>query len=1042
MLRGLLELSIRLRGVVIALACVVVGYGLYVAAHAKLDVFPEFAPPQVVIQTEAPGLSPEEVEALVTRPVENAVNGAGDLASIRSQSIQGLSVVTTVFRDGTDIFRARQMVSERLVEAAGQIPQGVGAPTMAPLTSATSVILVLGLTSEQRSPMELRTFADWTLRPRLLGVPGVAKAAIFGGEVRQLQVQVRPERLLAYDLALDDVRAATRRSTGVRGAGFVDTNTQRIVLRTEGQSLTPEELGEVVLGHSGGTSLRLKDVADVREAAEPKLGDAAILGRPGVILVVSSQFGANTVEVTEAVERALAEMRPAILAEGITLHAALFRPANFIATAIHNVNVSLLLGGLLVAAVLFLFLYNVRTAFISLTAIPLSLLVAVIILDRLGATLNTLTLGGLAIAIGEVVDDAIIDVENIFRRLRENRVRASPRSAFAVVLDASLEVRSAVIYATFVVALVFLPVLTMSGIPGRLFAPLGIAYILATLASLAVALTVTPALALVLLSKGPGEAAAPPFVAGLKARYGRLLERLTARPELVVRPVVALSVAAAATLPFFGGAFLPEFREGHFIVHMSALPGTSIQESLRIGREVTRELLANPHIRSVAQRVGRAEKSDDTWGTHYSEFNVDLQPLGGEEAEFVQSEIRDALARFPGVYFAIKPFLTERIEETISGVTAQLVIKIFGDGLDVIDRKAREVAQVVSGIAGAVDVQVESPPGAPQLVVRLRPERLRQLGFQPVEILEPIESAYQGSVVAQTYEANRVFDVAVILDPASRTDPESVGALMLRSSDGSWLPIRELAEVYATSGRYAVLHDGARRRQAVTCNVTGRDLASFVAEVREMVGTAVVFPAGVYPVFTGAAEAQAEARREILLYAVIAGVGIVLLLAIVFGNLANLLLVLANLPFALVGGVLAVFLSGGWLSLGSLVGFVTLFGITTRNSIMMVSHFEHLVAVEGMTWGAAAALRGASERIVPILMTALVTALGLLPLAIGSGTPGREIEGPMAIVILGGLATSTALNLLVLPSLALRYGRFETRVTGLGDDDPTRRYRP
>ncbi|HYM13474.1 MAG TPA: efflux RND transporter permease subunit [Bryobacterales bacterium] len=1025
MLRGLVASSLRFRGVVIALACVAIGYGLYVTQHARYDVYPEFAPPQVVIQTEAPGLSPEEVEELVTRPVESAVNGVGSLESLRSESIQGLSVVTAVFREGTEIYRARQTINERLAEIIGSMPLGVRAPTMAPLTSASSMMLAIGLTSSKRSLMDLRTFADWTIRPRLLGVPGVAKVVVFGGEVRQLQIQVRPERLLAFDLSLDDVLAAARKSTGVRGAGFVETAAQRIVLRSEGQSLTPAQLGEVALARRNGRTLRLRDVTRIAEAPEPKIGDASIEGIPGVLLVLSSQLGANTMEVTAAAERALDEMKPAIGASEITLYPRLFRPANFIETALHNVNFSLLLGGILVAAVLFLFLFNLRTAFISLTAIPLSLLVAVIILDRLGATLNTLTLGGLAIAIGEVVDDAIIDVENIFRRLRENAASDNPQSAFRVVLDASLEVRSAVVYATFIVALVFLPVLTLTGLQGRLFAPLAIAYILAILASLAVALTVTPALAVLLLPGVSAVAAETSFVRALKARYVRLLQAAAARPNQVMVSAFLLSAAAAATLPFFGAGFLPELREGHFIVHMSAVPGTSLQESLRLGRLVTFDLRKNRNIRYVSQQIGRAEKADDTWGPNYSEIHVDLKPLGGEESEITQNQIRAALAKFPGVYFSITPFLTERIEETLSGATAAVVIKIFGDDLDLIDQKAQDVARVVSAVPGAADVQVQSPPGAPQIIIRLRPERLRQFGFEPVDVLDDVEAAYQGAVVAQTYEANRVFDVAVILDERTRRDPEAIGSLLLSNTEGLRLPLRDLAAVFETSGRSLIAHDSARRRTTVTCNVRGRDLASFVAEVRLQVAAKVPFTAGVYPVFSGAEEARAQAQRELLLHSAIAGVVIIALLSIVFGNWRNLALVLANLPFALVGGVLAVFLTGGWLSVGSLVGFVTLFGITTRNSMMLVSHYEHLVTEEGMTWGPAAALRGASERLVPVLMTALVTALGLLPLAIGSGEPGREIEGPMAIVIVGGLATSTLLNLLVLPSLALQYGRFQ-----------------
>jgi Cu/Ag efflux pump CusA len=499
MLSAIVQFSLRFRGIVIAIACLIVLYGVYATEHARLGVFPEFAPPQVTIQTEAPGLSPEQVETLVTQRIENALIGTVGLQSIRSSSIQGLSVVSIVFSDGIDIYKARQMVGERLLEIASQMPQGVAAPIMVPLTSATSVIMSIGLTAEAGSPMDLRTFADWTVRPRLLAVPGVAKLSIYGGGERELQIQIDPARLLAHGISIDDVLSAARASSGVRGAGFVENRNQRIVIQTEGQSITPDQLGEAVLTNQDRTSVRLKDVARVLWAPAPAIGGALIMGKPGVILVVSTQYGANVLQVTAGVDQALKDLTPVLTAEGITLHPTIFRAASFVHTAISNVRSSLLLGGVLVAIVLVVFLYNLRTAFISLTAIPLSLLIAIIILERMGATLDTMTLGGLAIAIGEVVDDAIIDAENVFRRLGENRALGHPRRAFDVVLDASLEVRSAVVYATFVVALVFLPILTMSGVQGRIFAPLGMAYIFAIIASLAVALTVTPALCLMML---------------------------------------------------------------------------------------------------------------------------------------------------------------------------------------------------------------------------------------------------------------------------------------------------------------------------------------------------------------------------------------------------------------------------------------------------------------------------------------------------------------------------------------------------------------
>jgi CzcA family heavy metal efflux pump len=1032
MLKRIVELSLRYRGVVIVLACVVVAYGVFISQRAKLDVFPEFVQPQVTVQTEAPGLAPEQVEALVTRPVEGVLNGVGNLESIRSESIQGLSVVTAIFKEGTDIHVARQMLAENLAELSGELPAGVLSPKMSPLTSSTMDLLKFGLLSDKLSPMQLRTFADWTIRPRLMSVPGVASIKVFGGEVRQIQIQVRPDRLIAFNLSLQDVLAAGREVTGVRGAGFIENAAQRIVIQTEGQSLTTAQLGEVVLAQHNGQSVRLRDVADIVDAPEPKLGDALIMGKPGVLMTTASQYGANTMEVTKAVEHALEELKPVFENEGVRYVPALHRPATFIEHAIANMKWSLLLGAALVAIVLFLFLLDLRTAFISFLAIPLSLLAAVIVLDYFGATLNTMTLGGLAVAIGVVVDDAIIDVENILRRLRENLGLSEPRPLLQVVLDASLEVRSAIVYASFIVALVFLPVLTMTGLQGRFFAPLATAFILAILASLAVALTVTPALCFLMLSRTKPHREAG-YLARIKAIHRRTLEKVNSIPRRVIAIVLVLFIAAVAALPFLGGEFLPEFREGHFVAQVSMAPGTSLQEMLRLGGYISQELLKNPNIQTVEQQAGRAEMGEDTWGPHRCEFHIELKSSATEEQETVQEEIRKVFAGFPGIQFEVLTFLGDRLGETISGETAQVTVNVFGEDLDTLDLTAKHIKTVLSAVPGAADVQVKSPPGAPRLAIRLRSDRLLQFGFRPLEVLDAIETACQGTRVAQIYDGSKVFDVVAILQPAERQDPENVASLMLSNAQGTRLALRELADVYLTSGRYAILHDGARRRQTITCNATGRDIASFVADARRQIDAKVKLPKDVYLEFSGAAEQQTQATRELLLHSIIAGVGVVLLLAIVFQNGRNLLLVLVNLPFALVGGVVAIFLSdllGGpeaTLSLGTLVGFVTLFGITMRNSIMMISHFDHLVCREGLEWSLETAVRGATERLVPILMTALVAGLGLLPLALGSGKAGREIEGPMAIVILGGLVTSTLLNLLFLPMLALRYGRFGRR---------------
>ncbi len=1023
MLSKLVEQSIRFRGVVIALACLVAAYGYYTIRHAKFDVYPEFAPPQVTVQTEAPGLSSQDVESLVTRPIESALNGTPNLTAIRSNSIQGLSVVVATFEDRLDVYRARQMVTERMTEAAAQLPRGVQAPSLAPLVGATSLTLIIGLTSDVRTPMELRTFADWTMRPRLLGVPGVARVAIFGGDIRQLQIRLLPARLAALGLSIADVVAAARNATAVKGAGFIETTAQRIVLQTQGQSVTPEQLGEVVLTAKNGRTLRLKDVAFIADGAEPKIGDATIMGQPGIMIHISGQYGANTVEVTNAIEAALAELKPAISSQKIKLYADLFRPANFISEAIRNIGYSLLIGAALVGVVLFLFLFNFRVAIISLTAIPLSLFIAVILLDRWGVSLNTLTLGGLAIAIGEVVDDAIIDAENIFRRLREAPRPLSMADVFRIVRDASVEVRSAVVYATFVVALVFLPVIALSGVQGRLFAPLAWSYILAIMASLVVALTLTPAMCYAMLPGVIDKVKEPRFVLRLKRSYERLLTRLARHTVTLMVSAVLICALAAAAIPFMGGEFLPEMREGHFIVHMNLLPGSSLAETVRTGRNVTRELLKNPAVRLVSQQIGRAEQGDDTEGVHSSEIHIDLKPGANGDATQVEGQLRDAVAGVPGPSVSINPFLAERMNEIIAGSTAQVLVSVYGEDLDVLDRKAEEIARLMNSVKGSSDVRVESPPGTPQVDIRLRPDRLKQFGFQPGAVLDEIQTAFQGAVVGEIHEKERVFTVAVIMDEASRQDPALIGSLMLQNDEGSRVPLRELASVELASGRYNIPHSGTRRRQTIGCDVSGRDLTSFVADLRRAIDTKIQLPPGSYIAIGGASQAREAAQHEILTYSLVAGAGILMLLFIVFQSVRNMLLVLANLPFAMVGGVIAVVLTGNSISIGSLVGFVTLFGITMRNSIMMISHFDHLVRFEGEPWGLHAAVRGASERLTPVLMTAIVTALGLLPLAIGSGA-GREIEGPMALVILGGLGTSTALNLLVLPALALRYGRF------------------
>ena len=1056
MIASIVRFSIRRAGVVVALAIAVIVYGLYRINNASLDVFPEFSPTQVVIQIEAPGLSAELVETLVSQPIESGISGVPGIQSLRSQSIPGLSVVTVIFSDRSDIYRNRQLVAERLTTTQASLPQGV-TPNITPLTSSASTVLGIGLTSEKRSLTELRTFVDRIVRPHLLGVTGVADVNVFGGELRQWQIRVQPEKLVRYGLSLEQVTAAARKASAVRGTGFIENANQRIIVTTHGQTLTLRQLEQVVVRETATQSITLGDVASVEQGVAPSIGSAAIDAKLGVFLAVQGQLGANTRAVTIALEKAIADIEPLVSREQVKMNARMFRPANFIETAIKNLQKDLIIGLTLVTIVLFFFLFNWRTAFISSTAIPLSLLTAIIVLDYFAISLNIMVLGGLAIALGEVVDDAIIDTENIFRRLRENRQATTPRAAWDVVFQASMEVRSSVVYATFIIALVFVPLLTLGGVAGKLFSPLGIAYILAILASLVTALTVTPALSYLMLANAPLKSSDPPLIAWIKPRYVRLLDWVEHHPLSTFSFVALVLTIGIALLPLFRSEFIPALKEGHYIIHMSAIPGTSEKESLRLGSIVAREIGKIDGVASVAQWVGRASNGPDTFGSHYSEFEVEIGPLPGAEQKRILDEIRQVLtgvapeaegflnfkardsnaesrveealettglSDYLGVNFSVNTFLTERIGETVAGYAAPVVINIFGPDLDNLDRDAYAIAATLSGVRGAADVQVQAPPGLPQLSIRLRHDKLRLWGLLPADVLETIQTVYEGLPVGQVYQGNEVIGIAVTLADAFKRDLSQAGQLPLRTPRGKLITLKDVADIQQVTGRYKILHDQGKRLQTVTCSVNQRDIEDFVNAARTKINSQVRFAPGNYFSVSGAAEAQAAAREELILHSALACVGIFILLYLAFGSLRNLAITFLNLPFALFGGVLAVLFSGGWLSLGSLVGFVTLFGITLRNSIMLVSHYQHLVEIEGRPWNLETAKLGAAERLPSILMTALVTALGLMPLALGSGEPGREIEGPMAAIIVGGLVTSTILNLLILPTVLLHFGRF------------------
>jgi CzcA family heavy metal efflux pump len=1041
MMQALVRFSIRFSGVIIGLASLIIVYGLFSLTRSNLDVFPEFAPTQIIIQTESPGLSAELVESLVTQPIETSAAGTVGIKSMRSQSIPGLSIVTIIFNESTDVYRNRQVIAERLSTLSNKLPQGI-TPNITPLTSSASTVLGFGLTSKTRTLTEIRTMVDWTIVPHLLAIPGVADVNVFGGKVKQLQVQVDPEKMIRYGISLLQVEEAVKKATGVRGGGYIENKNQRIVINTEGQSTTPEKLALVTLLHRNGQTIRLGDIGKVVDGAAPSISAAAINEESGVYLSVQGQLGANTHGVTLAIEQALKELEPNLTAEHIKLHQGLFRPANFIEVAISGVRADILIGSVLVITILFLFLFNVRTAFISATAIPLSLLTAIVIMGYFNIGLNIMVLGGLAIALGEVVDDAIIDTENIFRRLRENRLLAKPLPTYQVVFNASMEVRTSVVYATFIVALVFLPLLTLGGVAGKLFAPLGLAYIAAIMASLFVALTLTPALCYIMLGNAELDEKDPPLIHLFKSIYVKVLVKVDAHYKVVIATSFILIAIGLGTLPLFKSQFIPALHEGHYIMHMTAVPGTSEQESLRIGKKVSEAIRKIDGVKSVTQWVGRAPNAADTFGTHYSEFEIEIGAISGEEQRRILTDIREELSGedvdrdgdgvaetgFVGVNFAINTFLTERIEETISGYAATTVINIYGQNLDTLDSDANNIARILNDISGAADVTVQSPPGTPQLVVRLRPEKMAQLGLYPTDVLDNIRAAYEGLPVTQVYEGNRVIGVSVVLDLEARDDVQEAGNLPLFNAEGKLFRLRDVADIVQENGRSKILHAGAKRIQTVTANVSGRDIDSFTSELKTRLKSELTLSPGSYLEFTGAAEANAKSREKLILQSALAGVSVFLMLYIAFGRLRNLLLTFANLPFALIGGVLAVMLTGGWISLGSLVGFVTLFGITLRNSIMMASHFQHLVDEENCVWGLETCIRGASERLPSILMTALVTALGLLPLAVGSGEPGREIEGPMATIIVGGLVTSTILNLLILPTIMLHFGKFERGV--------------
>lgn len=1019
MLSAIVGWTLNRPRLVIAAAVVLLIYGGVVLSRAKLDVFPDFVPAQAEVQTEAPGLAAEQVEQLVTRSVEQSVNGAAGVAAVRSESQAGLSVVKVIFAEGSDPYRARQIVAEALSEIRG-LPAGVSAPKVTPLTSSTMDLLKVGFTSDRLSPMQLRDLVQWTVRPRLLSAAGVARATVYGGQVRRLEVRVRPADLAARDLSLTDVLTAVRGSTGVSGGGYIDTPQQRILIEPRGQATTAADVAAAPLPSVAGASpASIGDVAAVVDGAGPLNGDAIIMGKPGVLLSISSQYGANTLDATHAVEAALAELEPALKAQGVSVNKGLHRPANFIGSALKGIADDLAIGAVLIALVLFLFMRDLRTVAIAFVSIPLALLTAIIVLDRMGSTINTMTLGGLAVALGVVVDDAVIGTENIVRRLRAG-TGVSPAK---VILDASVEVRAPVIYATLMLALVLLPVLLLHGLQGAFFSPLAAAFIIATLASLAVAVLVTPPLALLLL-KNARLHDEPVALVRTKDWHERMLRRAVERPRLAVGATALAAVVSVAGFLLFNSELLPSFREGHFVLAVQGPPGTSLEVSRDYGQRITRDLLKIDGIADAEQQIGRAEGGEDTWGTEKSEFHVELKPgLSGRRQDQIQAAIHKVLDSYPGLTTEVLTFLGDRIGESLSGETAALAVGVYGADLDTLDKVAGQIAGVLEKVPGAVDVRVQTPPSTPVVRVDLDFQALARYGVSPAEALDAVQTAYQGASVAQIFQDIRAIDIAVTTTPELRQDPEAVGDLLIRGAGGAAVPLRSIAKVYLTEGRTSVSHDGGRPRQVVTANPAPRDVAKVAKAAQKAVAAQVKLPPGVYLDYSGTAQGAAAARQELMFNAALAVAGVVALLLLAFGRGRATGLILGATPFALVGGVIAVALTGATLSLGALVGFITLFGVAARNSILLISHLDQLIEEEGRDWSVDTVLLATRERVTPILMTALVTGLGVLPLAISTGQAGREIQGPMAIVILGGLITSTIASLVLLPSLAWRYGR-------------------
>jgi len=1023
-MKKLVQWSIEHHWMVLALSCLLAAAGVWTAREMPVDVFPDLTAPTVTVLTEGHGMAPDEMETLVTFPIEAAINGASGVRRVRSATALGVGVVWVEFDWGADIFLARQIVAEKLSLVASSLPPQVERPVLAPISSIMGEILFFAISSDRDDPLGLRTVADTVVRRRLLAVPGVSQVTPIGGAERQFQVVAHPDRLRANNITVSELLDAVKGASQNTSAGVFVEGPQEYVLQTVGRVRTPAEIGGSVVALRADRPVLVRDVADVREGAAFKRGEGSRNGRPAVVVGVQKQPGANTVELTAKLDRELDALARE-LPQGMTIDRKIFRQSDFIEVAVNNVITALRDGAVLVVIIVLLFLANFRAAAITLTAMPLSLAAAFLTLRAFGATINTMTLGGLAIAIGALVDDAIIDVENIVRRLRENRAKPveEQRSAADIVRDATLEIRTSIVFATIIIVLVFLPVFGLSGVEGRLLSPLGFAYIVALTASLVVAIVVTPALSYLFLPR------ASSILKGHDGRLTRLVkERFAAflpmalnRPALVIAASVVLLGVAVVAIARAGHAFLPEFREGSLTVQANTLPGTSLVKSDEIGRRVEEILMAQPEVVATARRTGRAEFDEHVQGVEAAEIDVGLRDTGRLRSELL-SDLRRGFSTLPGTNVTVGQPISHRIDHMLSGTRANIAIKIFGDDLAVLRRLGERVREVVAATSGAVDVALEQQMDVPFVRFVLNREAVARYGLRAADVAEAVETSLAGTVVGRIFDRATAFDLVVKFDPTVQADFDQLGNLAVDTPGGP-VPIRLLADVRQETGPNMILRENVQRRIVISSNVAGRDLGSVVGDIQAAVAAEVPMPDGYRVAYGGQFESQQSASRRLLILGIGVVAGLFMLLVLAFGSGRDALLVMLNLPLALIGGVAGVFLAGGVLSVASMIGFITLFGIATRNGIMLVSHIQHLMREEDVQDFREAVERGARERLVPILMTAMAAGLALIPLALGGGKAGSEIQTPMAIVILCGLISSTLLNMIVVPTLYFRYGR-------------------